>query len=165
MVLKFERERNQWTLDSRMLYQLNALLSLWFYSFMFEDEPGVGHDNVKSNISTFLDYSFKKRISEDYFSIVGSGDEKDRLACLGVAHQNIVELRDEYESSPAMPRDYVAVFTDFDVIDKVAPDFVRRNHCFGQSLPHQGPVYAYKHASSPGTSPVTQSRNDITPKM
>ena len=122
VVLKFERgERSQWISNAPMLYHLNALISLWLYSFLYEDEPAVQYFEADPSISTVLDYTIKNRISEDYFSIIGSRTLKDQLVCLGVAPQNIVELGREKDelNAKALPRDYIPFFTDYQKYDKV----------------------------------------------
>jgi hypothetical protein len=173
VVLKFEKgQRSQWTSNAPMLYHLEALISLWMYSFLYEDEPTINYFEAGLSVSAWLDYSLKNRISDDYFSIIGSREDKDRLVCLGVAPQNIVELggKNDQLNAKALPRDYIPFFTDFQHHDddmaagpkKTRPstpedwntaDFAPCDHLFGRCTSQKGTIYAYKHPSSPSTTP------------
>lgn len=174
VILKFERgERSQWTSHAPMLYHLEALLSLWMYSFLYEDEPSIHYFDAGITLAAWLEMTLKDRVSEDYFSIIGLKAAKDQLICLGVAPQNIVELGGENDqlNVKQLPRDYIPLFTDFqrhdnpktgpkkdkqeqqDIAEWNSADFTSRDHLFGISPDlhnHKGPIYAYKHPSSPG---------------
>ena len=182
VVLKFERgEQSQWTSNAPMLYHLEALISLWMYSFLYEDEPSIHYFEAGLSISAWLDMTLKDRVSEDYFSIIGSEEAKDKLICLGVAPQNIVELGGENDqlNIKQLPRDYIPIFTDYSLHDKdkaseikkskpATPkkwntaDFAPRDHLFGRCYrqPHKGSnIYTYKYSSSPGIYPSLHTRS------
>jgi len=163
-----------------MLYHLNALISLWLYSFLYEDEPAIKYYKADPSISTLLDYSIKNRISEDFFTIIGSRATKDQLVCLGVAPQNIVEFGGESDelNAKALPQDYVPYFTGFQQHDEAVKeghkkpnslskqteeaDFAPRDHLFGRCQPSKGPIYAYKHPSSPSIITSAKSHTLLT---
>ena len=165
-----------------MLYHLDALLSLWMYSFLYVEEPTITYFETGPTASAWLDNILKNRISEDYFSIIGSTDDKDRLVCLGVAPQNIVELGGEKDhlNAKALPRNYIPFFTEFQRHDdyvseskalwnnkkpttldeRNTADFAPRDHLFGRCKPPSDcPIYAYKYPSSPSITPFPISHH------
>jgi hypothetical protein len=168
-----------------MLYHLDALISPWMCSFLYEDEPSITYFEQGLSMSAYIDYELKNRMSNDYFSIIGSKDDRQRLVCLGVAPHNIVELGGAKDklNAKALPRDYIPFFADFEAHDediKTGPnetekkplvpeeyntaDFVPRDHLFGRCESHERPLYAYKHPSSPSITPYPPSPKSHTPK-
>jgi hypothetical protein len=164
-----------------MLYHLEVLISLWMYSFLYEDEPLILYFDTGLNLSTLLDNIIKNWLSDNYFSIIGSKADKDHLVCLGVASQNIIELGSENDelNAKVLPRDYIPIFTDYSLHDKdkaseikkskpATPkkwntaDFAPRDHLFGRCYrqPHKGSnIYTYKYSSSPGIYPSLHTRS------
>jgi hypothetical protein len=181
VVLKFEKgEHSQWTSDSALLYHLEALTSLWMYSFLYEEEPKIDYYQTGPNIATWLDFLLKNRLLDDYFVIIGTEDAKSRLTSLDVEKQNIVEIvgKETPVATKAMIRDCIPIFADLDSEEaekerpkshkkgheandtpKRTPDFVRRENLFGRCLPSwdDQTLYAYKYSSSPG---VPKSRRN-----
>lgn len=183
IVLKFEKgEHTQWTSDSTLLYHIEGLMSLWMYSFLEVDEPGISYHQRPMEFSTWLAFQLKNRVLKDYFVIIGGEEDKDLLRLVGAEAQNIVRIMTKVSPSfdtPALPRNYIPVLPydeeeekrekpekeekedsekDF---KKIQPNFVPRQNLFGRCPPHDNTLYAYKYPLSPGT-PISHNIIDFS---
>ena len=174
VVLKFRKDGGQWACDQNALYHLEALISLWLYSFIFRRQQ----DEIKYNedlptFGTYVSWHFpENKVLSDFLTIIGHNKHKEtliRLLDMGkLSTQNIVQIVPKYAISNAkeIPRSYIPIFLDADPSaegeETRDPVFIPLEHLFGEEYDdyghesdsqstqdHSGPLFAYKYLASP----------------
>jgi hypothetical protein len=175
------KDGEQWASDPYALYHLEALISLWMYSFIFRRQHDDIHysENLPS-IGTFVSWNFPDRkLLLDFLTVIGHEETTKTLINLcqmnSTTTQNIVEIvtRHTKLKTKEIPRNHIPIFldnglqngessSDTDLNDSREPVFVPLEHLFGHeydghnrdynSDPTSDPLFAYRYVSSPGMS-------------
>lgn len=181
------KDGEQWASDPYALYHLDALISLWMYSFIFRQQ----HDDIHYNenlpsIGTLVSWNFPDRtLLLDFLTVIGHGETTKTLIDLckmnSTTTQNIVEIVTKHTKlkTKEIPRNHIPIFLDNGIqngepssdnlSDPREPVFVPLEHLFGHEYDghnrdyrsdyESDPLFAYKYVSSPGISPFRISIN------
>lgn len=147
VVLKFRKDGEQWACDPYAIYHLEALISLWIYSFIFRQQ----RDEIKYNdtFPTFGTYiSWKSPVNKvlsDFLTIIGHAKDKKILTELldmgKVSNQNIVEIVSKHAKlkTKEIPRNYIPIYLDVyenqtmvEHEETREPVFIPLEHLFGE---------------------------------
>lgn len=175
--MKFIKDGPQWTANPLTLYHLEALISLWTYSFVFQQDNPIEYDDDFPTLATWIAWYYPERkLLSDFLMVIGGENENDTLVRLcnmeNTSRQNIVEIPTGERNfiKRDFPRNYIPIYlfhdsksTESDSTweakhkeSEIEPVFIPRGHIFGRERKDKrkmpGRLYAYKYPASPGTA-------------
>jgi len=146
VVLKFRKEGEKWASDNYALSHLEALISLWMYSYIYQQH----HDEIHYHedippFPTVVSWNFPdKKLLLDFLMIIGHTDNTKKLTNLmcmpDSATQNIVEIATKWTKfdTREIPRNHIPIFLDPDLEESEADRkedihlaFIPISHLFG----------------------------------
>jgi len=174
IILKFRRVGPHWTSEAKTLYHLEALLSLWMYSFIYRQEPKIKYSENLPTLGTYLTWFYpEQKLLWDFLMIIGHEEQMNALKEMcnmdQTSTQNIVKIAKRIQfQSKDYPRDYVPVdistgwkgrdrssrMSSFDNEGKEAQNiiYVPREHVFGREHDGDGEEHKKRNPSSSSSS-------------
>ena len=148
VVLKFRKRGQQWSSDRFALSHLEALISLWMYSYIYRQQwDEIDYHGDDPPFPTMVSWNYPdQKLLLDFLTIIGHKKATKKLCNLmnmgKLSTQNIVEIatgRTKFDTRE-IPRNHIPIFLDPDEelenypTHRAArkPVFIPLEHLFGQ---------------------------------